>query len=205
MTGSEFVARVKVRLNRLDSNSYSDILPEEILFFGSDALKKLTVRLYRGQIDAKTPPEGIALYLASVDAVTPEVLLVENKVAIPSDFLLIKDMEVFVKVDQESGWVPARYLTTRTSVSKLTDPWSKSFPDNPAYELVENNIVFPISNEEFVCEKIKVEYLKKPDELTTSSIIEFPFEDELESETTTLILENLESRRLSTQPTVSKS
>lgn len=205
MTGGEFAERVKVRLNRLDSNSYSDILTEEILFFGTDALKKLTVRLYNGQIDAKTPPAGINLYLASVEDTTPEIALVDNKVAIPSDFLLIKDMEVYVTVDDVEGWVPARFLTTRTSVGKLTDPFTRSYPDNPGYEMIDEHIVFPIKDGDFVCSKIIVQYLKMPDDLTTSSNIQFPFEDELESETTTLILENLESRRLSTQPTVSKS
>ena len=48
MTGTEFVGHVKVKLNRLDSNAYADILQEEILFFGTDALKKLTLKINNG-------------------------------------------------------------------------------------------------------------------------------------------------------------
>lgn len=205
MTGADFVQRVKVKLNRLDSNAYSDILPEEVLFFGTDALKKMTIKLFNGQINFYAPRDVTSLYLSSVDAVSDEITLTNNAVAIPDDVLMIKDIEVNVTVDNITGWVPARVLTTRISVSTLTDPFNKSFADKPSYELVENNIKFPIKDEEFVCNKIKIEYLIMPDDLATDSVIDFPFGQELEDETVTLILENLMNRRLQTQPTVSKS
>jgi len=205
MTGTEFVGNVKVKLNRLDSNAYADILQEEILFFGTDALKKLTLKINNGRLNYIASPETLLVYLAGLIKVSNEIELTDNKVAIPEDVLLIKDIVVEVTADGETAWVPGRLITTRISESLHPDPFTRSYPDKPGYEMLGGNINFPIVEGDFVCNKIRIEYLIMPDELQTTSTINFPFTDELEDETVTLILENLESRRLQSQPTVSKS
>ena len=49
MTGAVFVQEVKAKLNRLDSAAYEDVRVEEVLFFGYDALKYLTLDFDEGK------------------------------------------------------------------------------------------------------------------------------------------------------------
>lgn len=203
MTGAEFIQRVKVKLNRIDTNSYQDIRPEEVLFFGDNALKTLTLLFDIGQYSGLVDESAIKIYLASLITKGPELNLVNNEVNLPSNVLKLKDTEVFVTVGTESGWMPTRFLTNEHTSDRQDNMFTKSYPDTPVFRLIGGNIKFDTFN--FTCSKVRYDYLKVPIVIEELSQLVYPFINELEDKTVTLILENLESRRLQTQSIVSKS
>jgi hypothetical protein len=107
MTGAEFITYVQLKLNRIDTSSYEDVRPEEILFFAHEALKKLTLDFDLGKYSQFTDRETLLNYLASITKTSAEIDLTDNKVVLP-ELLKIKGMSVFVQTDlsgeDEEGW-----------------------------------------------------------------------------------------------------
>lgn len=207
MTGARFAQEVKAKLNRLDSAAYEDVRNEEIYFFGFDALKGLTLN-YDNEFD-KGMHRGDRLlqaYLSSL-IVRKEENLVDNKVALFDEILKIKAIAVYVTLGSgdtlEEGWQPTRTESTLDRDKGIYNMFTKSYPDMPVYKLLDNTLEFEADG--FVCSKIKYSYLKYPEAITQSTELDMHFVTELQDRTVTLILENLESRRIQTQPAVSRS
>jgi len=206
MTGAEFITFVKAKLNRLDTNAYEDIRPEEVLLYANDAYKNLILNFDIGKYSPALDSEVIKNYLAKLHVITGEVALTENAVAMP-ELLKIKDMKVFVTIgagdDEETGWMKTRNLDNIKNTSREDNVMRRSFPEEPVYRLTDSKIKFEVNN--FTCSKIIYEYLKKPVEITEISSIDFIYMKELQDATVTSILETLESRRLQSQAVVSKT
>lgn len=207
MTGAEFITYVQLKLNRIDTSSYEDVRPEEILFFAHEALKKMTLDFDMGKYSQFTDRETLLNYLASITKSSAEVVLSVNKVALPQ-LLKIKGMSVFVRTNlsgsEETGWQVGKIEDNVENSDKEYNPFTRSYPDKPGYTLL--NGVIDFSNDlGFTCEKIRYDYLVFPAVITETSNLTFPFMMELEDSTVTLILENLESQRLQSQMAISKS
>lgn len=206
MTGSEFITYVQLKLNRIDTSSYEDVRPEEILFFAHEALKKLTLDFDLGKYSQFTDRETLLNYLASVTK-TQEVTLTNNIGTLPL-ILKIKGLEVQVETSLsgtlETGWQPGRLSDNMESYESEYNPFTKSYPDKPSYSLINEKIDFS-SAVGFSCKKVRFDYLVFPSVIAESSVLEFPFMMELEDTTVTLLLENLESQRLQSQMAITKS
>lgn len=203
MLGSEFISSVKVKLNRIDTSAYEDVRPEEVLFFGWDALKNLILKFDTPDFRGFQGEETIRVYLASLTKVGPELTLINSQVDLPPEIFKIKDVNVYVEVDDEKGWQPTREEDNIKPTLDDYNPFLQSYPDMPAYRLIEDKIVFEVSD--FVCTKMKYLYLEYPPVITEATDLNMPFIMELQDTTVKLILENLESRRIQSQPIVSKS
>jgi hypothetical protein len=103
---------------------------------------------------------------------------------------------------EDEGWQPTRELDNNRNSNTNFSPFSKSFADKPSYVLQESKIRFYVNN--FICSEAKITYLEQPTLITEDQVLNMPFVNELQDETVTLILENLESRRVQTQPPISK-
>jgi hypothetical protein len=116
----------------------------------------------------------------------------------------VYDLEVRVIFTEGSseGWQPTRELDNNRNSNKNYSPFNKSFPDRPSYVLQDSKIIFFVNG--FACKNIKIIYLEQPTLITESQQLNMPFVNELQDETVTLILENLESRRVQTQPSITK-
>lgn len=205
MTGRDFVLFVKAKLNRLDSSAYEDVRPEEIFLFAQAAQKKLTLSFDVFRFSQSSDKENLNVYLASITKSSGQVMLTDNEVALPL-VLKLKDVAAYVAVTptNEAGWVSTREVTNQKTTSREGNTFEQSYPDTPAYRLIDGKIKFDKSPI-FSVEKIRYEYLEYPSKLTFDSIITFPFVEELQDMTVTLILENLENRRISTQPTIART
>lgn len=202
MNGAQFITEVKVKLNRLDTSSYEDVRPEEVLYFGYEALKDLTLEFDNMRYKGLLSEAAILVYLDSLIKNQTELTLTDNKRALP-DLFKLKDVEVYVEVDEEKGWQPTRVGDNNKTSKREYNPWTKSYPDMPVYRLIDSNILFDASD--FICTKVRYDYLVYPSVIEESTDLDMTFISELQDKTVTLILENLESRRLQSQPVVSKS
>ena len=203
MTGAEFITHVQAKLNRLDTNAYEDVRPEEVIFFANDALKSLTLGFDLGLYSQLIDKPAALVYLAGLTLIQPELVLTNSAVVLPTSVLKLKDVEAFVVIGTESAWCPTREQDNLLTSTREDNPWTRSYPDTPSYRLIDGKIKFDVSN--FSCTKVRYDYLKTPTVITEASTLTYAFMPELEDKTVTLILENLEARRLQTQPTVSKS
>jgi hypothetical protein len=198
MTGAEFSLYVKAKLNRLDTSSWEDVRTEEILFFGRDALKRLSLRYDAGTVPVHLQGSIMNMYLSSITETI--VLNLTGGVALLTSILKIKDTKVQVKIGNELRYVPTRELATQDLSFVTNSPLSKSFPDKPIYHLSQDRINFV--GDGFTCEKVEITFIKSPAEILENSVLTIPFTMELQDETVKLILENLESRRIQTQPAI---
>jgi len=198
MTGAEFSLYVKAKLNRLDTSSWEDVRTEEILFFGRDALKRLSLRYDVGTVPVHLQGSIMNMYLSSITETI--VLNLTGGVALLTSILKIKDTKVQVKIGNELRYVPTRELATQDLSFVTNSPLSKSFPDKPIYHLSQDRINFV--EDGFTCEKVEITFIKSPAEILENSVLTIPFTMELQDETVKLILENLESRRIQTQPAI---
>lgn len=203
ITASTFITYVKAKLNRLDTAAYEDVLPEEVIFFANNALKNLVLEFDKGVYSPLVDFEALTIYLASLKKTNPELVLTSNEVDLPADVFKFKSMQAYVTVGSENGWSRTHDKSNTNIYEKEDNPFAKSYPDKPHFR-VEDNKVKMDTDETFDVTKIRYTYLAFPTEITEASEITFPFVEELENKTVTLLLENLEGRRLETQPTVSK-
>ena len=186
MTATELIQRVKVRLNRLDTSFNADMRNEEVLLYINSALQSLVNKIYNGRIDNAASGDALSIYLSTLKVLEGETPLTNNGASL-EDVLVFIGAEVYVSVGDLSAWVP----------------FTKSTVDNPTYDLLNNKCIFV--SEGFTCTKVKREFIKKPEEILESSTVDFRFLNELEEEATTLILENIQDPRISSQPQISKS
>jgi hypothetical protein len=200
MTGSDFAQYVKAKLNRLDSDSWEDVRNEEIYLYGLDALKKLSLRFDAGIAYPQLDKRVLNNYLAQITK--KEVIALSNNLVTIPTLLRIKDLAVLVVIGSETAYQPTREADTEDQTIDTYSPFAKSYPDMPRYILSAGKIEFLVDG--FLCSSIKITYLEHPVEITEGTNFEFPFMTELQDETVSLILENLESGRIQTQPSFSK-
>ena len=215
MTASEFIQYVEVKLNRIDSSSYEDIRPEEVIFFANDALKSLILAFDIGAYSRTLDVAAIKVYLGALQVYgNTEVPISSNRFALLDKVLKFKDVVAQVKVPDadnptETGWMPTRWLDNNQNTTREDNPFLKSFADKPIFRLItkesDDAKIIQFETNGFEVTSIRYDYLKYPTEITEGSVLSYPFMDELENHTVTLILENLEARRLQTQPSVSRS
>lgn len=202
MTGAEFITYVKVKINRLDTAAYEAVEPEEILFYGREAMKRISLDFDKGSYKNSPNSATYLNYLGSITKTQPEITCTNGAIPLPL-LLKLKDVQAYVTVSGKSGWVPCEPEDNNGDSLRENNPFDKSYVDMPNYKLVDNKIQVVASG--FTCEKIKYVYLEYPAEITEASVINVPFQSDLEDMTATLVLENLESRRIETQPAISRS
>ena len=204
MTAAQFIAEIKVKLNRIDTSAYEDVRPDEVVFFTNDALKSLTLEFDKGFYSQILDTEAINVYLASLIDIQTELALTNNAVALNANVFKFKSVEVEVTKDTETGWVASsRELKNDDNAEREDNPFQRSFMDDPIYRLIDGKIQFEA--QDFTCNKVRYDYLRYPTVITQASTLDYTFLNELEDKTVTLILENLEARRLQTQPAVARS
>jgi hypothetical protein len=203
MTGTEFISHVEVKLNRIATSSYEDIRPEEVIFFANDALKALTLEFDLGLYSRLLDEFATKTYLAHLYGVTENVTVTNNKFTLPVDVFKFKDLEAYVTIGAEADWVGTRFLDNTENSTREDNLFTKSYADTPIYRLIDKEVKFEVSD--FKVTKARYDYLKYPVVITEASVLDYPFLTELEDKTVTLILENLESGRINSQPVVSKS
>jgi hypothetical protein len=213
MTTTEFVSRVKVKLNRIDTSSYEDVRPEEVIFFGNNAMKALILNFDLGGYPQLVDTDAVRVYMQDFYQHQAELPLLTNEADIEAHVLKYKDVQVWVRIVDpeddktilEEAWVGAsRDLDNYKTSDREDNPFKRSYPDSPVYRLIGGKIHFDA--QDFTCTKYKYDYLKVPKVIVeTDTDLDHPFMDELENKTVSLILENLEARRLQTQPAVSRS
>jgi len=203
MTATELIQRVKVRLNRLDTSFNADMRNEEVLLYINSALQSLVNKIYNGRIDNAASVDALSIYLSTLKVLEGETPLTNNGVSL-EDVLVFIGAEVYVSIGEFSAWVPGVEGIKGISIAEReSNPFTKSTVDNPTYDLLNNKCIFV--SEGFTCTKVKREFIKKPEEILESSTVDFRFLNELEEEATTLILENIQDPRISSQPQISKS
>lgn len=215
MTAAQFVQFVEAKLNRLDSSSYEDVRPEEIIFFANDALKSLVLAFDIGAYSRTLNEAAIKVYLGTLQVYgNTEAPTSLNKFELLDKVLKFKDVLAKVEVPDgdnptETGWMPTRWLDNEADSTREDNPFLRSYADKPIFRLITQEVddtkVIKFETNGFEITNIRYDYLKYPTEITEGSVLTFPFMDELENHTVTLILENLEARRLQTQPSVSRS
>lgn len=203
ITASTFITYVKAKLNRLDTAAYEDVLPEEIIFFANNALKNLVLEFDKGVYSPLVDFETLVIYLAGLKKTNPELLLVDNAAVLPTTVFKFKSMQAFVTVGSESGWSTCADRSHKAVHEKEDNPFAKSYPDEPHFRAEDGKVKIDTDGT-FNATKIRYTYLERPETIDEETEISFPFVEELENKTVTLLLENLEGRRLETQPTVSK-
>jgi hypothetical protein len=114
MTGVEFSLYVKAKLNRIDTSSWEDVRIEEVLFFATEALKKLSVKFDVGMVHPTIDKQTAQTYLASITKNT-EISLLNNEQILPL-FIKIKDVSVHVYCGIFQEWKASSNFT----VSKPT-------------------------------------------------------------------------------------
>jgi len=203
MTGAEFITYIKAKLNRLDTSAYEDIRPEEVLLFANEALKTLVLEFDKGRYSALIDEKVIGGYLNTLIVTEPEADITNNEFTYPSTVLKYRDIDAYVVAGDEEAWRPADDKSRTNKADKEDNPMTKSYPDRPDYRIEDGKVKFDV-DDTFNVTKYASTYLKFPDIILSESTLSYPFMTELENKTVTLLLENLDSRRLETQPTVSK-
>ena len=204
MTTVQFIQEVKVKLNRIDSASYEDVRPDEVVFFANEALKSLTLEFDLGVYSPILNIEAILVYLGSLIGIQTELALTSNGVALNANVFKLKSVEVEVTKGSETGWVgTSREMGTNDNSVREDNPFQRSFMDRPAYRFIDDKIQFDA--QDFTCNKVRYDYLRYPAVITEGGNVDYTFTNELQDKTVTLILENLEARRLQTQPAVARS
>lgn len=208
MTGLEFILYVKAKLNRIDTAAYEGMENEEVLLFAHNALKSLTLAFDLGMYSHLTDRPTVLNYLATLVRTSAVVPVTVNVATLPK-VLKIKSMRVEVIADSAgkkfSGWVPAQDRPRDLTFRNENNPFKKSRPNKPIYTLLNENTIEFLVDDTFTCGNCQFDYLEYPDEILEDTNIEVPYIEELQDKTVTLILENLESRRLATQPQVTRS
>lgn len=203
MTGEEFITYVKLKLNKLDTSSYEEVRPEEVLFFGTEAIKRLTLDFDIEKFSPALDREAMLNYLASLTEHKAEQNLTSGSIDLEK-MLKLKDVSVHVKIGEEEGWQPTRFMDNNMTTDREDNPFMQSYPDTPTFRLISNKLSFdPVAGCTF--DMVKYDYLTYPEDLAEDTEINFPFTMELEDLTVTLLLEDLESRRIQSQPLISKS
>jgi hypothetical protein len=115
MTGEDFVLYVKAKLNRIDTSSWEDVRSEEVLFFATEALKKLSVRFDTGIIQPTIDEHTRQAYLASITKIT-EIDLPNNEQILPL-LIKIKDVSVHVYCGNFTAWATIDGFTLSTPIA----------------------------------------------------------------------------------------
>lgn len=228
MTGLEAAQKFKIEVNKLDRSSSIDLRVEKVLHYLNKAELFLIKKKYRG---ANIGPGRLEVMHPVLDDL--KVLLKEQTydftVAIPplvggvsaftigsEDIRVIFDTSVHlyyistrVKTkcaddEEEVGaWVEGRYIKPERLYKELQSPFTKTTYNSPVISVTDNSLV--LYTEGFFPTDIKFNYLARPAQITQTSVIELPFEDEIIDTAITMALENFESERIKTQPQISTS
>jgi hypothetical protein len=115
MTGIEFSLYVKAKLNRIDTSSWEDVRIEEVLFFATEALKKLSVRFDTGMTTPIVDEHTRQAYLASITKIV-EIDLLNNEQILPL-LIKIKDVSVHVLCGDFTDWEDSINVVSSTPVA----------------------------------------------------------------------------------------
>jgi hypothetical protein len=115
MTGVEFSLYVKAKLNRIDTSSWEDVRTEEILFFATEALKKLSVRFDTGMTPPIIDEHTRQAYLASITKIV-EIDLRNNEQILPL-LIKIKDVYVYVLCGDFTDWTDSVDVVLSTPIA----------------------------------------------------------------------------------------
>ena len=114
----------------------------------------------------------------------------------------IKTLCVKADGNTNSAWHEGRYVKPERVYKELDSPFNKSRVDDPMITVSDNSLV--IYNTDFdLDEDVIVKYLKIPDTMTGGSEeLELPFADQIIDVAVTMAIENIESDRFKTQPSI---
>lgn len=210
MTGLEAAQSFKIEVNKLDRSSQIDLRIEKILHY----LNKAQLFLIRKKNKGDNPGPGRlevnhpimddlkALVIEkNIDLTNVDLNTTEALVPFEEDhFFYIASRIETSSGDCSPTWCTGRYVKPERVYMELQNPFNKSVVGDPIVSIIGNNLA--VYNTDFVIDSVKIKYLRRPVALTTSTIIEVPFEDEIIDIAVTMALENMESQRIKTQPGV---
>jgi len=213
MTGKDAVLQVMVNLNRLNTASNRVIQPEVVLLMLNKAALKLTKEKYFFNINrgiASNDREGFQKNQYSTDelnslVVTASINAVNGVAPLPSDYLFHVRHSVIIKRADNSETVS--HTPKLQKIDNLgevySDPFNKPNEVEPVSFFSDNYIQSDAGTGNTVT-KILFNYLKKPEEITLTSVVKLAFIDDVIDAAVTLILDTWESPRMATQPQINE-
>ena len=121
---------------------------------------------------------------------------------IPTTQLKIKSAKFYITAGDKSKWIPGHLMDNTKKDFKEFKSFTASTAARPHYRLTGNSISVEENN--FTASQAVLTSLMMPPAVTSSSVLEIPFMSELQNKTVSLILENLESPRIQTQPVITQ-
>lgn len=210
MTGLEAAQKFKVEINKLDRSSQTDVRLEKILHYLNKAQLFLTRLKYvgkdpgPGRLEVNHPvTDDLKALVTQVDSNLQEVNLSTGEALVPFEtnhlYYLSSQIQTS-KTDCSPSWVNGRYVKPERVYLETQNPFNKSVIGDPIVSIIGNHLA--VYNPDFSIEGVKIKYIKRPLEITSSSTLEVPFEDEVIDTAVTMALEVIESQRTKTQPGV---
>jgi len=213
MTELEAAQKFKVELNKLDRASLVDIRLEKIVHYLNKATLFLVKKKYKGE---ESGPGELEIMHPTLDDLAPLLKEVTVDVAdggsgsttIPffTDQLYFISARIKTVTEgtagNQSAFHEGRYVKPERVYKEFDSPFNKSRADDPMITVLNKSLV--IYNTDFdLDEDVIVKYLKKPNIMTGGTTdLELPFADQIIDVAVTMAIENIESERIKTQPSI---
>ena len=213
MNGLQAAQAFKVELNKLDRASNVDVRLEKILHYLNKAQLFLVKMKYKGKDPGKGRLEvnhpvtdDLKVLITQTDIDLTDVDLTTGEALVPFEEQHLYYLSSQIRTSTEvcaASWVNGRYVVPERVYMETNNPFNKSVVSDPIVSIIGNNLA--VYNPDFTINAVTIKYLKAPEVITSGSIIEVPFEDEIIDTAVTMALEVTESQRIKSQPAVNVS
>lgn len=214
MTEIEAAQKFKIELNKLDRASLVDIRLEKIVHYLNKATLFLVKKKYKGE---ESGPGRLEIMNPVLDDLAPLLKEVTVDVAdggngstiipfFPDQlyFISARIKTLCITADNEttSAFHEGRYVKPERVYKELDSPFNRSRVDDPMITVINNSLV--IYNTDFdLDEEVMYKYLKVPKTMTGGTDdLELSFADQIIDVAVTMAIENIESKRIKTQPSI---
>jgi len=227
MTEDNAILNFKVELNKLDRSNFIDVRREKLVHYLNKAALFLVKKKYKGDDPGPGRLETMHPVLDDLKVLIKEAAFTEAELLalIPDQagFDSIEELIIPFQTDHlyyissrlntkgkgctTTGWIEGRYVKPERVYKELDSPFNGTRFDDTVITVSDNNLV--IYKGDFSLTGLKVKYLKEPRIITggsdgqgTTLEMELPFVDEIIDIGVSMALENFESERIKTQPSI---
>jgi hypothetical protein len=211
MTGKQAILQLKAKLNQLDTAANRTVRPEMALLFLNNAYDKLAEAKYAKTQEGDSHFESNQLAKDELNHLTVPTELVPTKVGDEYE-IAISDIEnywihlrssVRVVSNAKNYWITDLNFKTLDTVNTIEDdPFNRSEAKFPVVYFEGNKI--KIIAKDFIVDKYKITYYRKPKTITLDEVIEAPFADDIVDAAVVMMLENWGDPRTQSKMTVDK-